>query len=141
VEGGLQVIPIPAAASVLTPFFVPLDEGDIPAAVRQLEAAGVDVDTSWEVHRLTQLAAEAQARGAYFGADGADVRSYALRLEELDPGSADAESLLLKVGERMAWDAETALADGPAERGPELIRACLDLVPTHPRCLSVQEGM
>lgn len=141
VEGGLQVIPIPAAASVLTPFFVPLDEGDVPAAVRQLEAAGVDVDTSWEVHRLTQLAAEAQSRGAYFGVDGTDVRSFALRLEALDPGSADAESLLLKVGERMAWDAEIALEEGPAERAPELIQACLALVPAHPRCLSALEGM
>lgn len=141
VEGGIQVVPIPAAASILTPFFVPLEESEIPDAVRQLEAAGVDVDTSWEVHRLTRLAGEAQERGTYFGADGGDVRSFALRLEEIDPGSADAASLLLKVGERMAWDAEAALAEGPPERARELVEACLALVPTHARCLSVREEL
>lgn len=141
VEGGIQLVPIPAAASALVPFFAPLDEGEVPDAVRQLEAAGVDVDTQWEIARLTRLAAEAQARGAYFGVDGGDVRSYALRLEEIEPGNEDAESLLLKVGERMAWDAEVALAEGPAGRADELIDACLSLVPAHARCLAVREGM
>lgn len=141
VEGGIQLVPIPAAASMLVPFFAPVEESGIPEAVRRLEAAGVEVDTQWEVRRLTDLARDAQARGAYFGIDGGDVRSYALRLAEIDPDNEDATSLLLKVGERMAWDAEVAVAEGPPQRAEELIDACLALVPGHPRCLAVQEGM
>jgi hypothetical protein len=45
---------------------------------------------------------------------------------------------LLKVGERMAWDAEAALQDGSDEEAEELLTGCLDLVPDHPRCLAVR---
>ena len=67
------------------------------------------------------------------------MQSYALRLAELDPESDDAASLLRKVGERMAWDAEAALEDGPPDQADELLRQCLELVPDHPRCLEVSQ--
>ena len=108
-----------------------------PETVDRLRAAGAEVDASWEVWRLRGLAVEAQGRGRYYGLEGGDVLSYARRLAALDPGNADAASLLLKVGERMAWDAEAAMADGSPEEASGLVRSCLDLVPEHPRCLEV----
>lgn len=141
IEGGVQVVPVAAAASLLTPFFAPVDESEIPDAVRRLEAAGVAVDIEWEVHRLTELAADAQVNGRYFGIEGADVASFALRLRELTPDSPTAESLLLKVGERMAWDAAAAIQDGPPEQAAELISACLELIPGHARCTEVADAM
>jgi len=136
-EGGIQVAPIAALETVLTPFFVPVLEGDIPEMVERLRAASISVDVSWEVRRLTDLAVEAQRRGRYFGLEGGDVTSYALRLAQLEPESQAAASLLHKVGERMAWDADLALREGPPERAEELVRECLALVADHPRCLEV----
>jgi hypothetical protein len=95
------------------------------------------VDTSWEVSRLRASATEAQARARYYGLDGGDVVTFARRLAAIQPESAEARSLLLKVGERMAWDAEVALVEGPEGRAASLVEQCLQLVPEHPRCLAV----
>lgn len=137
IEGGIQVFPIGALADVKTPFFVDVSEGDIPETVTRLRGAGATVDVSWEERRLMELAMAAQSRNRYFGVEGGDVKSYALRIANLVPESAEATSLLLKVGERMAWDAEAASIDGPPERAQELVNQCLELVPDHPRCLEV----
>jgi hypothetical protein len=123
-----------AIGPLVSPFFVSAAEAQLPEVVRELRSAGVVVDTSWEVHRLRELAAAAQARARYYGMDGGDVRTYALRLAALQPESPEAQSLLLKVGERLAWDAEAALAEGPEGRAEELVQECLELVPDHPRC-------
>lgn len=125
---------------IATPFQVPLADGDKLAAVDRLRTAGLELDTSWEVLRLVDLAVDAQTRGRYFGHDGDDVRSYAARVMELDPGNQEARSLLLKVAERMAWDAEAAVADGSLDTALELARACLALVPGQPRCAAVGSG-
>ncbi len=132
IEGQLRVGPLPA------PFKVPLTDAEKADAVSALRAGGLDVDTSWEVSRLVSAAAEAQARMQYFGADGSDVRSYAGQIAALDPDSEAARSLMLKVGERMAWDAEAARADGSPDQARTLVEECLALVPDHPRCLAVQ---
>jgi hypothetical protein len=79
----------------------------------------------------------AQALMRYYGLEGGDVRTYALRLAALQPDSPEAASLLLKVAERMAWDAEAALENGPTGRAEEIVRDCLALVPNHPRCEAV----
>jgi serine/threonine-protein kinase len=134
VRGSLRVGPLPA------PFKVPVAEADLAAAVADLRAAGVELDTSWEVARLVALAQQAQAAGRYFGRDGEDVKSLAQRLAALEPGNAEAKSLLLKVAERMAWDADAALQDGEPDRARQLQEACLALVPAHPRCASVGGG-
>ena len=126
-----------AVGPLVSPFFTPVSETDLPATVAELRDAGIAVDTSWEVRRLRELAAGAQAALRYYGLDGGDVRTYALRLAALQPDSPEARSLLLKVGERMAWDAEVAMAEGPSGRARELVRECLELVPDHPRCRSV----
>ncbi len=145
VEGGVIVAPaavvafVPMLADFMTPFFMAVNEGDVAELARDLRARGVSVDVSWEIRRLTELAADAQSRTRYFGLAGGDVQSYALRLAELDPESDDAASLLRKVGERMAWDAEAALEDGPPDQADELLRQCLELVPDHPRCLEVSQ--
>ncbi len=118
---------------------MPLDEGDVPELVSRL-SADVTVDVSWEIRRLRDLAVEAQSRARYFGATGRDVQSYALRLAQLDADSEEAASLLRKVGERMSWDAEAARAEGEPERGADLLRQCLRLVPDHPRCLALSEA-
>jgi hypothetical protein len=123
-----------------SPFFVRVSQADLPEVVRELRAAGVYVDVGWEARRLRALAQEAQARLRYYGLEGGDVRSYALRLAEIQPDSREAASLLFKVGERLAWDAEVALAEGPSGRAAELVRQCLELVPDHPRCRSVPLG-
>jgi hypothetical protein len=126
-----------AVGPLVSPFFTPIDEADLPATVNELRAGGVAVDTSWELRRLRELAAGAQASTRYYGVNGADVRTYALRLAELQPDSPEARSLLLKVAERMAWDAEVALVEGPSGRAEELVRQCLELVPEHARCRAV----
>jgi serine/threonine-protein kinase len=126
-----------AIGPLVSPFFTSVSEGELPEAVERLRAAGIYVDTSWEVRRLRELAAGAQSTSRYYGLEGGDVRTYALRLAALQPDSREAESLLLKVGERMAWDAEAALVEGPSGRAEELVRECLALVPDHPRCQAV----
>ena len=126
-----------ALGPLVSPFFVSAPEAQIPEIVQELREAGVFVDTSWEVRRLRELAAAAQARSRYYGIDGGDVRTYALRLAGLQPESREAESLLLKVGERLAWDAAAALEEGSEARAGELVQECLELVPEHPRCLSL----
>jgi serine/threonine-protein kinase len=126
-----------AIGPLVSPFFASIPEGELPERVSQLRDAGVYVDTSWEVRRLRELAMSAQAQTRYYGLEGGDVRTYALRLAALQPDSREAESLLMKVAERMAWDAEAALVDGPTGRAEELVRDCLALVPNHPRCQSV----
>jgi len=140
-EGGLEIAPIEGLEELRMPFFVSVGEGDVPETVQELRSRGVDVDVSWEVRRLTQAAVEAQSNGRYYGLDGGDVRSYALRLAELAPESPVAASLLFKVGERMAWDADAALQEGEAEGAAELVERCLDLVADQPRCLSVSEAL
>jgi len=136
-EGGVQLLPVAALADVRTPFLVPLEESEISSFVERLREAGASVDVSWEVRRLTDLAVSAQSDNRYFGSDGADVQSYAVRLAELVPESQEAAALLLKVGERMAWDAAAARADGSPADARELIDDCLALVPQHPRCIEV----
>ncbi len=122
---------------LVSPFFARVADNQLLEVVEGLRGAGVYVDTSWEIRRLRELATEAQARTRYYGLDGGDVRTYALRLAALQPESPEAESLLLKVGERMAWDAQVARVEGPTGRADQLVRECLELVPDHPRCLAV----
>jgi serine/threonine-protein kinase len=129
-----------ALGPLVSPFFVSATETQLPEVVVELREAGVFVDASWEVLRLRELAAAAQARSRYYGIDGGDVRTYAVRLAALQPDSRDAQSLLLKVGERLAWDAEAALAEGSEARAEELVQECLELVPDHPRCLALPLG-
>lgn len=136
-EGGIQVLPVSALAGVQTPFLVPLDQNEVSSFVERLREAGASVDVSWEVRRITELAVSAQSESRYFGSDGSDVQSYALRLADLVPESPEAAALLLKVGERMAWDAAAAEADGLPVDARELLARCLELVPNHPRCLSM----
>ncbi|NJD17962.1 MAG: PEGA domain-containing protein, partial [Gemmatimonadetes bacterium] len=134
VRGSLRLGPLSV------PFKVPVAEADLGATVADLRAAGLDLDTSWEVARIVGLAQAAQAAGRYFGRDGEDVKSYAQRLAALEPASPEAKSLLLKVAERMAWDADAALQDGESARARELAQACLALVPAHPRCAALGGG-
>lgn len=134
-EGALEVAFLPA------PVRVPLEEGERAPAVEQLRSEGVGVDTSWEVDRLIRLAVRAQSEMRYFGEGGGSVREYARRAAALEPESGAARSLLLKVGERMAWDAEAALREGSPEAARELIRECLELVPDHPRCARVRDEL
>ena len=139
-EGGLRLLPIGPASGLLVPFVTPVPDGAVAETVERLRASGADVDASWEVWRLRGLAVEAQGRGRYYGADGSDVLSYARRLAALDPTNAEAASLLLKVGERMAWDAEAALADGTPGDAAPLVQQCLAIVPEHPRCLALSRS-
>ena len=140
-EGGLQVVPVDALADLRMPFFVDVGEAEVPSVVRTLRDRGVAVDASWEIRRLTELAVQAQERNRYYGLEGGDVRSYALRLAELAPDSQEAASLLFKVGERMAWDADAAIQEGAAEQAQELVTRCLDLVPDQPRCVAVSQSL
>ncbi|MFV2007433.1 MAG: serine/threonine-protein kinase [Longimicrobiales bacterium] len=133
IEGRFKVGFVPA------PFRVPVDEGDLPGAVGELRSGGLSVDTSWEVARLIGLAASAQERTRYFGRDGDDVRGFAQRAAVLEPGNVKARSLLLKVAERMAWDAEAAQQDGSLEIAQELVRECLTLVPEHAGCTAARD--
>jgi hypothetical protein len=141
VEGGLQLLPVPAAAGALVPFSVPVPEEERPELAETLREAGATVDVSWEVRRLLDEAAAAQDRSRYYGAEGADVRSYARRLQIVDPDSPEAAALLRKVGERMAWDAEAALDDGSDARASELVAECLAMMPDHPRCVEVSGAL
>lgn len=134
IRGTVALGPVPA------PFKVPLAAADVAGAVADLRAAGVELDASWEVARIVALAAQAQADGRYFGREGDDVQSWAKRLDAVDPGSLEAASLLRKVAERMAWDADAALQEGDAARARELVQACLALVPAYPRCTAVDGG-
>jgi len=126
---------------LVSPFFTSVPDSDIPRVVEELRSADVFVDATWEVERIRGLVSQAQSRSQYYGIAGGDVRTYALRLAAVEPGSGEAQSLLLKVGEHMAWDAEAALQDGSPEAATELVSDCLDLVPDHPRCLAVQGEM
>lgn len=119
------------------PFRVQLSQGELPEAVAALDAAGVEVDTSAEVARLVALAAEAQRDLRYYHAAGEDVREYALRAVNLDPMRPEPRSLLLKVAERMAWDAHAMAADGDANASVALVGECLALVAEHPGCLAL----
>lgn len=123
---------------LVSPFFVRLSQGDVPGVVEELRGAGVFVDASWEVERVRGLVGQAQSRSLYYGLPGGDVLTHALTLAAIEPASVEAHSLLLKVGEHMAWDAEAALGEGSREGASELVTECLDLVPDHPRCLAVQ---
>jgi len=134
IRGSLSLGPVAA------PFKLPLSEDEMAATVADLRAAGVEVDTSWEVARIVGLAKEAQAAGRYFGREGEDVQSLAKRIAALEPESAEAKSLLFKVAERMAWDADAALQDGDPGRAQQLFQACLALVPAHPRCTAAGGG-
>ena len=133
IEGRFKVGFVPA------PFRVPVDERDVPGAVGELRSGGLSVDTSWEVRRLIGLAASAQEQTRYFGRDGDDVRGYAQRAAVLEPGNVEARSLLLKVAERMAWDAAAAQQDGSPEIAQELVRECLTLVPDHSGCTAARD--
>jgi hypothetical protein len=137
IEGGIRLLPVAPAADLLMPFTAVVPDGEIAETVERLRAAGAEVDASWEVWRLRGLAVDAQERGRYYGLEGGDVLSYARRLAALDPQSDEAASLLLKVGERMAWDAEAAISDGTPDDASGLVQRCLEVVPDHPRCLAV----
>ncbi len=128
VRGQMAVLGIPA------PFVVPLEEQEGTEVVEELRGAGLTVDTSWEVARLIALAQDAQRRTAYFGTPGSDVMSFASEARALDPESPEARSLLLKVAERMTWDAEAAMGEGRVEEARELVEECLRVVPDHPGC-------
>ncbi|GMR14323.1 MAG: hypothetical protein BMS9Abin29_2572 [Gemmatimonadota bacterium] len=134
IEGRFKVGFVPA------PFSVPVGENDLLGAVRELRSGGLSVDTSWEVTRLIGLAASAQEQTRYFGRGGDDVRGYAQRAAALEPGNVEARSLLLKVAERMAWDADAAQQDGALEIAQELVRECLTLVPEHSGCTAARDG-
>ena len=133
-EGMLPIGP------VAMPFRVRVNETEVPGAVEDLRAAGLEVDTSWEVARLIDMAASAQSETRYFGSDGNDVCSYAQRVATLEPASPEARSLLLKVAERMAWDAEAARQDGSPDVADALVQECLSLVPEHARCVEADGG-
>ncbi len=141
VEGGLQLVPLEAAAVALVPFHVPVPEAERAELAERLRAAGVAVDVSWEAYRLLELAAQAQSRSRYYGLEGGDVRSHALRLAEVDPESTEAAALLRKVAEHMAWDAEAAISEGDPERAGALVGECLRLVAGHERCTAVSEQL
>ncbi|HET9948676.1 MAG TPA: serine/threonine-protein kinase, partial [Longimicrobiales bacterium] len=126
-----------AVGPLISAFFVSASEGELPALVAELRAAGVYVDTSWETRRLTQLAQRAQAGSRYYGMAGGDVLTFARRLAALEPSSREAHSLLAKVAERIAWDADAALQDGLRVTAEELVAECLEIVPDHPRCRAV----
>ena len=134
IEGRLKV------GFVTAPFRVAVAESDVMGAVGELRSGGLLVDTSWEVTRLIGLAAAAQDQTRYFGGEGDDVRGYAQRAAVLEPGNIEARSLLLKVAERMAWDAEAAQQDGSPEIAQELVRECLALVPEHAGCTAARDG-
>jgi hypothetical protein len=133
-HGQLAILGIPA------PFRTALREGEVVGAVGALRSSGLSVDTSPEVARLVRLAMEAQGRMAYFGSPGSDVQSFAEQALALDGENQEARSLLLKVAERMAWDAEAALADGDPERAGALASECLALIPDHSGCLVTSDN-
>jgi len=131
-RGQMVVMGIPA------PFKVSFSQEEAPSMVKRLRSAGLEVDTSWEMARLVALAQDAQSEMHYFDRPGTDVKSYAEKLRTLEPRSPEAQSLLLKVAERMAWDAEAAFQDGSPETARELVQACLALVPDHQGCQALR---
>jgi hypothetical protein len=122
------------------PFRVSLSEDEMPGVVADLRASGVQVDASWEVNRLLERAVRAQREMRYFGYEGDDVRGYAERMATLEPASPEARSLLLKVAERLAWDAEAAYQAGSTGVAQNLLRECRTVVPGYPRCEAVAAG-
>jgi hypothetical protein len=76
----------------------------------------------------------------YFGHDGDDVRGYAERMVALDPDNPEARSLLRKVAERMAWDADAAFRAGSPGVAQNLLRECRAVIPDYPRCEAVAAG-
>ena len=138
-SGGFQGS-VPALGFLSAPFTTPLGGTEPSQVVQEFRASGVDVDTSWEVNRLVDLAVQAQSEMRYFGSNGEVVQGYAQRVLALDPGSPEAQSLLLKVGERMAWDAEAAFEVGSTGVAQALLRDCRALVPGHPRCEALAAG-
>ena len=135
IEGRLSVL-----GFLPGPFRVSVGDPELPGALAELRRAGVEVDATWALDRLLQDAVQAQSAMRYFGSDGDDVRGYAERMTALEPGSPEARSLILKVAERMAWDAEAAFQAGAAGVAQNLLRECLALVPNHPRCEAVAAG-
>lgn len=131
IQGTLNVMGIPV------PYRAPLASADRETVVGSLRSAGLTVDTSYEMARLLDLARQAQAAGRYFGSDGSDVRTFALQMAALEPGSPEAAALLIRVAERMAWDADAAARDGNTAQASALLEACRSLVPDHPSCVSV----
>jgi serine/threonine-protein kinase len=134
-EGSLSVL-----GFLPVPFRVSVDDAELPRAVGELRGVGVEVDANWVLHRLLQQAVQAQSETRYFGFDGDDVKGYAERMVALEPESPEARSLLLKVAERMAWDAEAAFEAGSTGVAQNLLRECRALVPNHPRCEAVAAG-
>jgi len=122
------------------PFEVPVAEAERLQVVQDLRGSGVEVDVAWELNRLLERAVRAQGEMRYFGYEGDDVRGYAERMAALEPDSPEARSLLLKVAERMAWDADAAFEAGSTGVAQSLLRECRALVPNHPRCEAVAAG-
>ncbi len=141
--------PTPAAPGAETGSALRRHSAKIAAAGVILLAGGLAILRPWasgpgvddQVASLIRQAAAAQAEMRYFGQPGMDVRTFAEEAIQLEPGSREARSLLLKVAERMAWDADAALQDGSPERARELARECLRLAPEHPGCLAVLEEL
>ncbi len=140
-EGGIRPFPIPGLDGVATRFTAAVPDGNVAEVVQQIREAGAEVDVRWEVDRLLGLAQDAQARGRYFGVEGADVLTYARRLAELDSDNDEATALMRKVAERMAWDAAAALQDGAPEQAARLVEDCLAVVSAYPRCVEVSDGL
>ncbi len=122
------------------PFRTPVPEEALPEALQGLRSAGAEVNTWGRVSGLLDEAVRAQKDLRYFGFDGADVRSFAERILALEPESPEAASLLRKVAERMAWDAEAALQGGEVGEAGGLLEECLALVPDYPRCVALRSG-
>lgn len=132
-QGSLATLGLPA------PFSVSLEGVDETDLVASLRSLGLEVDTSREVARLIRDAQTAQRRMTYYGDPGSDVKSLALQARALDPESREAHSLLLKVAERLAWDADASIQEGDPEGARELARECLQLFPDHQGCLAFLE--
>lgn len=119
------------------------------AGVFLLLAGGLMILRPWastpgvdqEVARLIRQATAAQSEMRYFGQPGMDVRTFAEEAILVEPENPEARSLLLKVAERMAWDADAALEDGSPERARELARECLRMAPEHSGCVAVMEEL
>jgi len=134
-EGSLSVL-----GFLPGPFRVSVGEVDLPELLGALRGAGVAVDATWALDRLVADAVRAQAEMRYFGNDGNDVRGVAERMIALDPANPEARSLLLKVAEHMAWDAEAAFEAGSTGVAQSLLRECRAIVPDHPRCEAAAPG-
>ena len=117
------------------------------ATVRELggDPVRITVTSSYPQHvglgSGTQAALAAATLAARLNGHDPSVRDLARRALAVDPESEAARSLLRKVGERMAWDADAALSDGAVEEARDLVRECLELVGDHPRCLAVRDRL